>query len=134
MPFVVDYLALTFVASCGVIQLAASYSGLKGLYFFKTQTLNLVAGLLLTIAAFVWFFTFEPRNLPDTGGGLDANQQATLCAAGSMLGVVFTLISSSLLRRRMRSSSLDTLHGLESLRNSNFYWAFITTVRGIWTR
>lgn len=134
MPFALDYLVLVFVASCGVLQLAASYSRLTGIYLFKTQALNLLAGLALTATPFAWFFISEPRNLPDTAGGLDANQQAALYVVGSLLGVVFTLLASSLRHLQLRPGDTATQPGLEALRHSSFHWAIRSTLGRLWTR
>ena len=78
MSFAFDYYVLVFIASCGVIQLAATYSHLKGILLIKNPRLNLLAGLFLAVGAFIWFFSSESRNLPDIAGGLDGNQQAGL--------------------------------------------------------
>ena len=83
MSFAADYVLFIFLASLGVVQLAALKNRLKGLYFIRIPLLNFVAALALVVGSFVWFFVSEPRNLPDTGGGLDGNQQAMFSAAAA---------------------------------------------------
>lgn len=132
MPFTLDYLLLVFVASCGVLQIAVTYSNLKGLYLFKTPSLNVLSGLTLIVVPLVWFFVSEPRNLPDTNGGLDGNQQAFLFVTGSLLGIVFTFILTSLRQFDLRKIDHKEKHGLDALRHTTFLWALRSTLRDIW--
>lgn len=134
MPFALDYLVLVFVTSCGVLQIAATYSNLKGLCLFKTPSLNVLSGLALVVVPLVWFFVSEPRNIPDTAGGLDGNQQAFLFVAGSLSGIVFTFIITSLRKFDLGSIDHKEKHGLDALRHSTFLWALQSTLRSIWKR
>ena len=134
MSFAFDYLVLVFLASCGVIQLAALRGGLRGLYLLKTPILNLTLGLALILTSFIWFFASESRNLSDTAGGLNGNQQAVLYIIGSVLGVVSTLFITSL--RRIRGKYKESLRepGLDALRYSNYSSALRCTLRKLWMR
>ncbi len=134
MPLALDYLVLVFVTCCGVLQLAATYGGLKGLYLLKTPVLNLLTALALTVVPFVWFFVSEPRNLSDATGGLDGNQQAVLFVTGSVTAIVFTLLITSLRRPDLGKIDPKEQRGLGALRHTAFLWALRTTLRSLWTR
>lgn len=134
MPFAFDYLVLVFLASCGVIQLAALKGGLRGLYLLKTPILNLAFGLALIVTPFVWFFVSEPRNLSDTAGGLNGNQQAALYVIGSVVGILSTLLITSLRRVNNRYKESSREPGLDALRYSNYSSALRCTFRKLWTR
>ena len=108
MSFAADYVLFIFLASLGVVQLAALKNRLKGLYFIRIPLLNFVTALALVVGSFLWFFVSEPRNLPDTGGGLDGNQQAMFSVAAAVGAVLFTLATTSLLNAGFgRGEELD---------------------------
>ena len=134
MPFALDYLALIFLASLGVVQLAALNNGLKGLYFVGIPVLNLTIALALLVGAFLWFFLSEPRNLPDTGGGLDGNRQAILSVIGSVSAVIFTLAVTSLRAAMSRQEKVSYMPGLEALKRSSYVSAVQGTFCRLWAR
>ena len=96
--FVLDYILLTCLLSCGVFQAAAACGGFRGLQFFESRTFSIIFGLTVFTGAFVWFFLSQSRNVPDTGLGLNGNEQFGYFFAGSGLGLALTLAVSSLLR------------------------------------
>lgn len=112
-----DYFLLVFIASIGVVQLAAAWSRLNGLLLLGRR-LSLVAAPLLVVAAFAWFFLSEPRNIPDTAGGLDGNQQALLFFAAAGAALVSILLVSSL--RNWSMAGGEHLEGLEALREATY--------------
>ena len=128
MPFALDYLLLVFLASIGTLQLATARGNLKGLYLVAYQPLNLLAALLMVLGSFAWFFISEPRNLPDTGAGLNGNQQAVLFIVGSAAGVAFTLVISSLRQLHKKPKAPPTPPGLEALQSSSFIQALRATL------
>ena len=128
MSFEVDYLLFIFLASLGVVQLAALKNGLKGLYFVRIPSLNLVAGLALVAGAFLWFFLSEPRNLPDTGDGLDGNQQAMFAVAAAVAAVLFTLAVTSVINAGFGKGEDRSEDGLEALRRTNYFTAMRRTL------
>ena len=132
MPFALDYLALIFFASLGVIQLAALNNRLRSLYFVGIPILNLTFALVLVAGAFLWFFLSEPRNLPDTGGGLDGNRQATLSVVGSVSALIFTLAVTSLRAAMRRQEKVSYVPGLESLKSSSYAAAVRSTFCRLW--
>lgn len=133
-PFALDYFVFVFIAALGVIQLVAAHSALRGLLFIRSRPLAIVAGLAATGLAFVWFFVSEPRNIPDTDGGLDGNQMAGLFALGAGSALVLTLLLSSLSNRSMGSGGQNAVPGLDALRASTYLEALIGTLRSLWKR
>ena len=73
--FATDYYILVAVAATGALQVAASLGGLNGLLFLKRPVPARTLGIALIVAAFVWFFAVEERNINDYEGGLDAPTQ-----------------------------------------------------------
>jgi hypothetical protein len=120
VPFALDYLLFVFISTCGVLQMAAAYSLLKGVYLLPHRAAAFLAGLVLTVSAFVWFFASEPRNVPDTGAGLNGNQQAMLFVAACGVAVLFTMLASSAVNWRMRPRDGRYLAGLSALRHASF--------------
>ena len=132
MAFAADYVLLIFLASLGVVQLAALKNRLKGLYFIRIPLLNFVAALVLVVGSFVWFFVSEPRNLPDTGGGLDGNQQAMFSVAAAVGAVLFTLATTSLLNAGFGRGEELKGTGLQALRRTNYFIALRRTMGRLW--
>ena len=128
--FGLDYFLFALVASVGVLQLAAAYSRLYGLLFLN-RSLSAALGLALVVGAFIWFFASEPRNIPDTAGGLDGNQQAILFTAAVGVALVVTLLASSLRHRSMVGSD-EQAQGLEALRDANYLRVLVKGLRARW--
>ena len=101
-PFAFDYAQFVAVSVLGVIQFAAARNHLYGLMFLRrwprlTQALSAAA----LIAAFLWFFAGgEPRNIPDTGAGLEANTQTGVFALAAAAAIVVTFVGSSVVNHR----------------------------------
>ena len=132
MSFAADYVLFIFLASLGVVRLAALKNRLKGLYFIRIPLLNFVAALVLVAGSFVWFFVSEPRNLPDTGGGLDGNQQAMFSIAAAVGAVLFTLATTSLLNAGLGRGEELKGTGLQALRRTNYFIALRRTMGRLW--
>ena len=132
--FALDYFAFVFVAALGALQMASAYSALRGLLLIKRRPLAFLAGLVATGSAFLWFFLSEPRNLPDTQGGLDGNQATGLFALGSGLALVLTLVLSSLRNRSLGAHDECSCTGLDALRETTYLKALKGALRSLWTR
>ncbi len=72
------------------------------------------------MAAFVWFFAVEDRNINDYEGGLDAPTQALFFFLGASTATVFTLLATSLVNLGMRAGESDPADGLDALRSSSY--------------
>ncbi len=118
-----EYIVLIFAASCGVLQVAAAHSRLRGLAFFKSARLTRLFGALVVVGAYVWFFASENRNvdLPR----LEGSQQFGNFVLGVFLAIVFTLAVSSLLRANMNpgSGECGEAQGLDALRGLTYFEA-----------
>ena len=102
--FAADYFLMVFVASLGVMQAAASIGGLRGLLVFKNPLIARSLGIGVAIAAMVWFFLIEERNINDYEGGLDSNEQGLLFFLAVAASGIFTCVLTSLVNWRMAES------------------------------
>ena len=131
--FATDYYILVFVATVGVIQVAASFGKLNGLLFIKSPTVTRVLGLALAVAAFIWFFSTGDRNINDYEGGLDAPTQSLFFFFGSATGFVFTFVVSTLVNARMNGGESSPEEGLDALRDTNYARALAQSIN-YWRR
>ena len=115
--FTFDYLVLTTSSSFGVLLFATGRRHLRGLLLFNPG-FSQVVGWVIVVAAFVWFFTSTYRNVPDTGAGLDGNQQAFLFSAGAILALILLLLLS--LARNWRMRTQEPSHSIDDLYHSNY--------------
>ena len=102
--FAVDYFLMIFVASLGVMQAAASIGGLRGLLVFKNPLIARPLGIIIAIAAVIWFFMVAERNINDYNGGLDSNEQGLLFFLAVAASGIFTCVLTSLVNWRMADS------------------------------
>ena len=128
--FALDYLLFVFLSALGVLLSVTAYGRLNGLLLLGRR-LSVLAGGSLSVGAFVWFFTSEPRNLPDTGSGLDGNEQALLFVAGAGSALLLVLVLSSLRNRSMVGNGEK--QGLEALRDGNYMHLLLKELRVLWS-
>ena len=140
--FATDYFLFVFVATLGVIQLAASLSKLDGLLIFKSPPVARILGLVLTIAPFIWFFATGDgtapegrlaRNINDFEGGLDAPTQSLFFFLGAIAGGGVTFAVSSIVNMRMHRGDPSPYDGLDSLKDTNYVRALLHSL-GYWWR
>ena len=131
--FATDYYILVFVATIGVIQVAASFGRLNGLLFIKSPIVTRVLGIALAAAAFIWFFSTGDRNINDYEGGLDAPTQSLFFFFGSSTGFVFTFVVSTLVNARMNGGEAPPEEGLDALRDTNYVRALAHSI-SYWRR
>lgn len=130
--FGLDYFFLCLAASFGVLQFAAAYSRIYGLLVFN-RAFSAFLGLAVMTLAFTWFFATEPRNIPDTGEGLDGNQQAILFSTAVATSLVITLFVSSLRHWSMiHEGSIQ--NGIDALRSTTYFKALMKGRHGFWKR
>ena len=128
--FALDYLLFVFLSAFGILLMTTAYSRLNGL-LLTSRRLSMLTGGLLLAGAFTWFFTSKPRNLPDTGAGLDGNEQALLFAIGSLAALVLVLTLSSL--RNWRMVGEPDKHGIEALRDASYLRLLLRGLKSRWT-
>ncbi|RLC71285.1 MAG: hypothetical protein DRI26_05460 [Chloroflexi bacterium] len=112
--FALNYLLLIFGSSLGVLQIAVTRAGLKGLSFFWRRALNYLGGFLLLAATYTWFFS--QANLNMRHAEVEGSQQLGFFLLGALCAVVFTFLVSSLLHHRGAEASGPVSEGLEALR------------------
>ena len=127
--FALDYFILAFVSALGVLLLVTAYHRLRGVMMMD-RTLSMVAGGLLVVGVFVWFFASAPRNVPDTGAGLDGNQQTVLFSIGSLAALVVVLVISSLRNRGMAGHT--EARGVDALREETYLRLIVRRLRRRW--
>ncbi len=132
MSFEADYILFIFLASLGVVQLAALKNRLKGLCFIRIPVLNLALALALVAGSFLWFFISEPRNLPDTGDGLDGNQQAMYSVVAAISAVLFSLAATSLINLGIHRGGDRQESGLQAMRRATYFSALRRTLSRLW--
>lgn len=118
MSFAFQYMLWVFGASCGVLQIAAAASGLRGLSFFSRPLWGYLAGSALVIASFAWFYGTADRNA--VGPPYQTPQQTQIIYAGAavLAALAFTLATCSVIRRGTRGCAPSG--GLESLRHCTY--------------
>ena len=125
-----DYVLLVFLGALGVLQVAASYSKLRGLMLFPRALACYAFGLSFFAGAFLWFFASGDRNVRGSVGGVAAGQQFYLFLLGAALAVAATVALSSLLRRTaFQSRRRSRLRGLIALKNSTYVQVLATILR-----
>ena len=131
--FALDYFIMVFVASLGVMQTAASIGGLRGLLLIKNPIIARPLGIVVAIAAIVWFFAVSERNINDYEGGLDSNQQGLLFFLAVAASGILTCALSSLWNRRLPVSATDSDQapdaGLGALKNASWWRALSRNYR-----
>ena len=130
--FATDYCITVFISTLGVLQLAFSVGGIKGLLVFKSAIVARTLGLTLAIVGFVLFFSTGTRNINDYEGGLDAPTQALFFFYGSLAAVLATLALTSIINHRMRGPVAEPEAGIDSLRDTNYALSLARSVRYWW--
>ena len=130
--FGLDYFFLCLAASFGVLQFAAAYSRIYGLLVFN-RSFSAFLGLAVITLVFTWFFATESRNIPDTGEGLDGNQQAILFSTAAATSLVITLFVTSLRHWSMIHTG-PFQNGIDALRSTTYFKALMKGRHGFWKR
>lgn len=119
--FATDYFLLVFVSALGVIQVGASFGGLRGLLLLQAPKAARALGAVFAIAPFIWFFATDERNIGDHQGGLDAPTQALFFFLGTLAAGGVTFVVSSAANWRMDRGAPAPEDGMDALRNAS--WA-----------
>jgi len=127
--FSIDYYILVSVASMGVLQLAATRSGLKGLLVFKSPLVTRIVGAVLPLASIIWFFGSENRNVSDHLGGLSSNEIALTFFVGALTAWVVTVAVSSVVNARADQGAATNAPGIDALRDTTYFRALSLNIR-----
>ena len=131
--FSIDYYILVTVAAFGVLQLAASLGGLRGLLIFRSRRMTRLFAIILPVVAAIWFFGTKDRNINDYLGGLSSNEVALTFFVGALTAWVVTVAVSSVVNARTHRGSPSPVIGLDALRDATYFRALSHSVR-YWLR
>ena len=112
-----DYFLLVLLASCGIIQVVAARSGLRGLLFLPHERPSYVLGVLLLVGAFVWFVLIGDTGIAGDIGGVEGAEQFGLFLAGAAASVAVTGVIASATQAK-RPADLPMGQGLDELRRA----------------
>ncbi|MBM3943072.1 MAG: hypothetical protein FJ316_09145 [SAR202 cluster bacterium] len=133
-PFILDYIALVYVAALGTLQVAAAANGLQGLMLLGRRGLCLILGISLLGGAFTWFFLSAPRNVPDYLSGLNGTQQFYGFCAGVAAAFITTAVAAAFAQRQLGQGAVSLPEGVEGLRTSHYPRLLYWRLRGLWRR
>lgn len=90
-----DYFILVFIASCGILQISAARSGLRGLLFFSRPLYSFFFGAVVILGSFIWFFSAANRNIPGAESRFEGAQQFAFFALAAFAALLVTLALAS---------------------------------------
>lgn len=127
--FSLDYFIFVLVVYTSAIQMGAALGGFTGLSWFRRRAVSFLSGLLLALAANIWFFTSADRNVRSV---VEGSQQFGFFVAAGFLGLVINITLSSVMRARefrREAGPGEASYGLEALRETTFFQAVARSLR-----
>lgn len=150
-----EYFLFIFLASLGVLQIAASYSKLRGLSFFSRTTWGYIFGALSIVGGFCWFYIvgnphpevgyaitvsdifrygWSNPMPPDIGLILGDGESVGFFLLAVGCAILTTIAFSSIVKFRISPRSTDGVNkedpkGLEALREMTFFQAITRILR-----
>jgi hypothetical protein len=124
-----DYFLLIMWGFCGVLQVTAAYNELYGLRIFAKRWKGYFAGTVITVSAFIWFFTSGNRTIEGHITGVQGAEQVGLILAGVVVSIVITALSVSILHQRSKPKLIKPGYGLEQIRNATFLQALFCIIK-----
>jgi len=124
-----DYFLLIMWGFCGVLQVAAAYNDLYGLRLFANRWKGYLAGTIIAISAFIWFFATGNRIVEGHITGVQGAEQVGLILAGVVVSIVITALSVSILHLRSKPKITKPGYGLEQIRNATFLQALLCIIK-----
>jgi len=107
--FAIDYIQWVFFCALGAFQFVAAKNCLYGVMLARGfPRLTMIAALALVGIATAVYFVSEPRNQPDVGLGLDANEQGRWFAVAAAAAIGATVALTSAINHRWGAR-----HGLD---------------------
>jgi hypothetical protein len=114
-----NYCLLVFISVVGVLQLAAVYNNFRGLLFFQVKIFSLLFGIIAVGLALTGFFFWYDLNDIIVEG----SQQTGSFVMSAAIGIIFTLVFSSIVNYRRFNSIKHQQDGLDNLQESTFFQA-----------
>ena len=127
------YFLMAFLSSIGMLQIAVTRAGINGLSIFKRPLVNYVFGAIAIVGGFVLFYatgdrTAEPLIAIHDGGKWFFGERETFTAfmAGALIGLIFTLLVSSLRKRAISINKPEVPpQGLDALKEMTWLQAIV---------
>ena len=116
----IDYFLLITWGFWGILQISATYSGLFGLRVFPGHWRGYLAGAVITISSFIWFFATGNRNIEGHITGVQGAEQFELIFAGVAVSTVATALLVSILHLREEPGRLTSGYTLEQVRHATY--------------
>jgi hypothetical protein len=127
------YFLMAFLSSIGVLQIAVTRAGINGLSIFRRPLVNYIFGALAIVGGFALFYatgdrTAEPLITIHDGGKWFFGERETFAVfmAGSLIGLIFTLLVSSLRKRAISINKPEVPpQGLDALKEMTWLQAIV---------
>ena len=133
--FTLEYALFVFIGALGALQFVFAVNGMRGaLFISRSLPASALLGALLVLGAFIWFFASAPRNIPDTGLGLDGNDQSRWFTVAGATALALTLLVTSALNDRWGRTYTGGSRGLDALQQTTFLRAVVHTLSRLWNR
>jgi len=116
--FALDYFLCCFIACVGVLQIATISSKLTYLSLFGKAVSRYLFGYGLLVSSATLFFLSGERNIDDSSGGLDANEQAVLFVVSAFCSFLVTGTICSLRVKAHRENRIHEKISLSTLKSN----------------
>ena len=124
--FGLDYFLCCFIACVGVLQIATNSSKLTYLRLFGKAILGYFFGYSLLIFSAMLFFLSIERNIDDSSGGLDGNEQAILFVVSAFGSFLFTATICSFRSKPRRENNVHEKISLSSLKSDTLIGVYLS--------
>tara|TARA_B100001013_G_scaffold342600_1_gene268818 strand:+ start:1134 stop:1562 length:429 start_codon:yes stop_codon:yes gene_type:complete len=124
--FGLDYFLCSFIACVGVLQIATNSSKLTYLRLFGKAILGYFFGYSLLIFSAMLFFLSVERNIDDSSGGLDGNEQAILFVVSAFGSFLFTAIICSFRSKPRQENNIPEKISLSSLKSDTLIGVYLS--------
>jgi len=155
LTFIGEFSLFIYLASMGVLQIAASYSNLNGLSFFKRPKWGYIFGILAIGGGFSWFYIvgnphpevgyaitvsdifvygWSNPKPPDIGLIMGEGESIIFFLFAVGCALLTTIVISSVVKSRIsprnpEEMNKDAQEGLEALKDMTFFQAITRSLR-----
>jgi hypothetical protein len=123
LKFALSYYVMIAGAFCGLLQVVAAHSGIRGLAFLDRK-FGYVFGSAVAVASFIWFFASGNRNIEGHITRVQGAEQFLLFMAGAGTSFVVTAVIASIVHRKARQAASGPRWGLDVIRETSYFQAF----------
>ena len=154
LKLALEYFLFIFLASLGVLQIAASYANLRGLSFFTRPIWGYIFGSLAVAGGFSWFYTVANPNpevasaitlgdifrygwsnpYPDKGLIMGEGESVFFFLLAIVCALLITIVVSSIVKSGIPPRTPERMNeeapkGLEALKDMTLFQAITTSLR-----